>query len=76
LRLLHKAQIKRKLGISGISTEVFAWRSKEISPGAQIDLLIVRKDGVIDLCEMKYSQHPYTINMKYDQELQHKRMAF
>ena len=76
LCLLHIAKIKRKLGISGISTEVFSWRSKEYSPGAQIDLLIVRKDGVINLCEMKYSQHPYTISMKYDQELQHKRMAF
>jgi len=76
LCLLHVAQIKRKLGISGISTAVFTWRSKKVSPGAQIDLLIVRKDGVINLCDMKYSQHPYSISMKYDQELQHKRMAF
>ena len=76
LCLLHITQIKRKLGISGISTEVFAWRSNNTSPGAQIDLLIVRKDGVINLCEMKYSQHPYTISMKYDQELLHKKMAF
>jgi AAA+ ATPase superfamily predicted ATPase len=74
--LLHIPQIKRKLGISGISTEVFTWRSKEYSPGTQIDLLIARKDGVINLCEMKYSLHPYTINMKYDQDLQQKRMAF
>ena len=76
LCLLHIAQIKRKLGISGISTEVFSWRSKEFVPGAQIDLLIVRKDGVINLCEMKYSLHPYTISMKDDQDLQKKRTAF
>jgi len=76
LCLLHVAQIKRKLGISGISTQVFSWRSKERSPGAQIDLLIARKDGVINLCEMKYSLHPYTISKQYDQELQQKRMAF
>ena len=76
LCLLHIAQIKRKLGISGISTQIFSWRSKEHRPGAQIDLLIVRKDGVINLCEMKYSLHPYTISMKYDQDLQQKRMAF
>jgi len=25
---------------------------------------------------MKYSLHPYTINTKYDQDLQQKRMAF
>ena len=76
LCLLHIPQIKHKLGISGISTEIFAWRSKAYSPGAQIDLLISRKDGVINLCEMKYSLHPYTIDINYDQVLQNKRMAF
>ena len=76
LCLLHIAQIKKRLGISGISTQVFSWRSKQSSPGAQIDLLIVRKDGVINLCEMKYSIHPYTISRKDDQALQHKRMIF
>ena len=76
LCLLHVAEIKRKLGVSGISTEVFSWRSKETDPGAQIDLLIARKDGVINLCEMKHMLHPYTISKKYDQDLQHKRTAF
>ena len=76
LCMLHINQIKQKLGISGISTEVFSWRSKDYSPGAQIDLLIVRKDGVINLCEMKYSLHPYTISLKDDQDLQQKRITF
>lgn len=76
LCLMHISQIKRKLGISGISTEVFAWRSKEFDPGVQIDLLIARKDGVINLCEMKYTLHPYTVSMEYEKELQRKRMAF
>jgi AAA+ ATPase superfamily predicted ATPase len=75
LCLHHIPQIKHKLGISGISTEAFTWRSNEYSPGAQIDLLIDRRDGVINLCEMKYSLNPFTISMKYDQELQQKRMA-
>ena len=76
LCLLHVAQIKRKLGISGISTEVFSWRSKAQSPGAQIDLLIVRRDGVINLCEMKYTLHPYTISKEDDQALHQKRITF
>ena len=75
LCLLHIAQIKRKLGISGISTEIFSWKSKEFTPGAQIDLLIVRKDGVVNICEMKHTLHPYRISKDYDQELQHKKMA-
>jgi len=76
LCLLHIPQIKRRLGIAGISTEVFTWRSKEHSPGGQIDLLISRKDGVINLCEMKFSLHPYTISLKDCNDLQQKRMAF
>ena len=76
LCLRHLAQIKQKLGISGISTEVFTWRSKETEPGAQIDLLISRKDGVINLCEMKYSLHPITLTAKDDQGLERKRTAF
>ena len=76
LCLLHIKQIKMKLGISGISTQVFSWRSKHSDPGAQVDLLIVRKDGVINICEMKYMQSPFTVDKKYDQELQNKRMVF
>ncbi|MCL1975623.1 MAG: ATP-binding protein [Firmicutes bacterium] len=76
LCLRHLTQIKQKLGISGISTEVFTWRSKKSSPGAQIDLLISRKDGVINLCEMKYSLHPITLSAQDDRALQQKRTAF
>ena len=76
LCLRHLAQIKQKLGISGIYTEAFSWRSKERKSGAQIDLLIDRKDGVINLCEMKYSLHPITLNAKDDQNLQHRRLVF
>jgi hypothetical protein len=42
----------------------------------QIDLLIARRDGVINLCETKYALHPYTINKEYDKDLYNKRMAF
>jgi AAA+ ATPase superfamily predicted ATPase len=76
LCVLHLQQIKQKLGITGISTQVFSWRSKERVPGAQVDLLISRRDGVINLCEMKFSLHPFTISAKYAQELQNKLMVF
>jgi len=76
LCLRHLTQIKMKLGISGISTNVFAWRSKSSRPGAQIDLLISRKDGVINLCEMKYSLNPITLSANDDKGLAHKRTAF
>jgi hypothetical protein len=74
--LLHVPQIKQKLGISGISTQTFTWRSRNQSPNVQIDLLISRRDGVINLCEMKFTLHPYTITAKYAQELLNKQLAF
>ena len=74
--LHHIPQIKHKLGISGISTQVFSWRSKNHSPNAQIDLIISRRDGVVNLCEMKFTLHPYTITAKYAQELLNKQMVF
>lgn len=39
----------------------YSWRSKCSTPAAQIDLLIERADHLINLCEIKYSQSPYTI---------------
>lgn len=74
--LLHINQIKKKLGISGILTEVNSWSCKEDLDngifGSQIDLLIVRKDQVINLCEMKYSDSAYTITKKVDEDIRNK----
>ncbi|MDR0490786.1 MAG: ATP-binding protein [Oscillospiraceae bacterium] len=73
---MHVKQIKAKLGIPGVSTSMASWRSKESVPGAQIDLLISRKDGVINLCEMKYSKHPYEIKKADADTLERKRSVF
>jgi len=74
--LLHVPQIKEKLGISGVLTEVNAWRchadvQKGIC-GTQIDLLIVRKDQIINLCEMKYSNNTYTMTKKTAESINNK----
>ena len=75
--LWHIDQIKKQLGISGILTNEYAWRysgdeNKNLR-GVQIDLLIDRSDGIIDICEMKYSKEPYVISADYGRELQRKR---
>ncbi|MDR2956803.1 MAG: hypothetical protein LBU61_01290 [Coriobacteriales bacterium] len=76
LCLHHVSQMKNELGISGVSTSVYTWRSIKARPGVQIDLLIDRKDGVINLCEMKFSLHPISISKQIDQDLQLKRSTF
>ena len=72
----HVDQIKFKLGISGVLTEVNSWYCKSDPDngifGSQIDMLIARKDQVINLCEMKYSQSEYTITEKVDRSIRNK----
>ena len=72
----HIEQIKKKLGISGVFTEVNSWYCKADPDkginGSQIHLLIVRKDQVINLCEMKYSSSEYTVTEKTDRNIRNK----
>ena len=70
--LHHISNIKKALGISGVQTSVAAWQSKT----AQIDLLIDRKDQVINLCEMKFSLQDFSINKKYAANLRNKIGSF
>jgi predicted AAA+ superfamily ATPase len=72
----HIQQIKKALRIDGISTISYAWRSKSSTPGAQIDLVIERADKIVNLCEIKYSQTPYSIDKDEYQKLLNRREAF
>ena len=69
-------QIKTALEIRGVETEEYAWRSRTSSPGVQIDLLIDRKDNVINLCEMKYTDQPFSIDASYERQLLEKSAVF
>lgn len=74
--LLHVQQIRSALGIAGVAYTAGTWRSTSSDPGAQIDLVIDRADGVVNLCEMKFSDGPFAIGKAYAQVLRNKRVAF
>ena len=78
--LQHVAQIKRKLGISGVATRTYEWRyvpeDGETGAGAQIDLVIDRADRVTNLCEMKCTAAPFEITDDYDRRLRQKRETY
>jgi hypothetical protein len=76
LALQHVAEIKRTLGISGVQTAISAWRSENSMPAAQIDLVIDRKDGIIDLCEIKFAKNQFVIDKDYEENLRNKISAF
>ena len=72
----HKEEIKDALGISGVRTSCFPWVSDRVQGGAQIDMVIERDDGLTNLCEMKYTDHPLSISTELDHELIHKALVF
>ena len=81
--LHHIDQIKSKLGISGIQSDVYAWSEKafddadgNIWEGGQIDLIIDRSDNVMNLCEMKYSKDEYSITGKYAEKIRTRESCF
>ena len=83
LCLHHLSQIKQGLGISGILTEAYAWSCKSFTDvdgterkGTQIDLVIDRRDQIINLCEMKFSSSSYVIDADYDERLRSRTETF
>lgn len=74
--MAHINGIKDRLGISGVATVCSAWREKSENGGAQIDLIIDRRDQVTDICEMKFSLGEYSITKEYAESLMNKINVF
>jgi hypothetical protein len=74
--LQHLDKIKETLGISGVQTEISSWVCTKKETNAQIDLIIDRRDQVINLFEIKYSLDNYLITSKYAKELRQKIAVF
>ncbi|MBQ8913335.1 MAG: ATP-binding protein, partial [Lachnospiraceae bacterium] len=78
----HINEIKQKLGISGVLSETSTWYIKgsqsdmEDSKGAQIDMVIDRRDHVVNLCEIKFSVNEFEIDKNYDMAIRNKIEAF
>ena len=74
--MLHIPQIKKTLGIDRIHTEYYSWRSRESMPAAQIDLIIDRADNLTNVCEIKYSQLPYSISKDEESRIRNRIADF
>ncbi len=75
----HLPQIMQALNLSPTAIPS-TWRyvPKKNSPeqGAQVDLLFDRDDDAITLCEIKYSEKPFTLTKEYAKQLQLKCETF
>lgn len=74
--LMHLSQVKNALGISSVQTQTSAWVGSNGTDKAQIDLVIDRRDQVINLCEMKFSIKSFTIEKAYAETLRTKIGVF
>ncbi len=70
--------IKSTLGISGVKTECYPWYNStdDKENRVQIDMVIERADKITNLCEIKYTNRPFTIDASYEQQLIKKRDVF
>ena len=71
-------RIKSVLGISGVKTECYTWYNSEDKKNdrVQIDMVIERADRITNLCEMKYTNNPFSVDASYEQQLLKKRDVY
>lgn len=74
----HIPQIKQAMGIAGVATQCYSWKAKgdALSSGTQIDMVLDRRDNIINICEMKFSKGEYTITKDYAMALNNKVERF
>ena len=74
--MAHIRQIKQAINILDVSSTQSSWslRGDDDVDGGQIDLLICRKDNVVDMCEMKfYSDSSFSVSKAYHAKLIHRQ---
>ena len=69
----HIKQIKRALGIESVSTEQSAWGQTDDEQGSQTDMIISRKDNVVNMCEIKFYSDIFTVDKSYDMLLKRRQ---
>ena len=61
----HIKEIKKALGIEMIQSNVSTFFLKENDKVIQIDMLIRRKDKIVNVCEIKFYNNPFKIDNEY-----------
>ena len=70
----HIPQIKKALGISGISSSQAAWTNiGDNETNTQIDMIISRTDNAVNMCEMKFYSDIFTVDKSYDMLLRKRK---
>lgn len=76
LCMAHVPQIKQALHIESIATRFYSWRSQQNEPKAQIDMILERADGIINIVEMKYSDAEYMLDSSETRNIRNRVETF
>ncbi len=70
----HVEKIKDALRVGGVLSRESSLSIKgdASEKGTQIDLVIIRNDNIVNLCEMKFTSRPFTIDKDYHDTLLHR----
>ena len=71
----HVHQLKEALRIGGVITNETLWtkRGTDDSAGTQVDLIIVRNDNVVNMCEMKFYSEEFEVDKDYHLTLEKRK---
>ncbi|MCR4763263.1 MAG: ATP-binding protein [Lachnospiraceae bacterium] len=71
----HVDQLKNALRIGGVITNETLWtkRGTDDSGGTQIDLIIVRNDNIVNMCEMKFYGEEFEVDKDYHITLERRK---
>lgn len=72
----HVHQLLQALHLDTIHTEYYSWRSSVSDPKTQIDIAIDRSDGIVTLCEAKYSKTAFTLTKAEYERILYREEAF
>ncbi len=65
----HIKEIKNALNIGGVSTSSSPWYFSSEENSGQVDLVLKRNDNVINLCEIKFYQDDFIVDLNYYKKL-------
>lgn len=76
----HSNNIARALGIDQVASQISTWQTRtqqgSKQNGAQVDLIFDREDGIITLCEIRYSKNDIVLTKEQARQLAQKVTVF
>lgn len=70
--LKHVSELKKALKCDQIESKNYSWSNDK----AQVDLVIDRSDGIVNLCELKFYNDEFTVSADYAMKLRNKETQF